>query len=725
MRNLLNINTTKSPIELSYTNNACETNSIELNIYVGKLSNPYIEFSLISGAIENTSILEITDEQINYNIPSSYYLTIGTLKMRVRADDYESDYITFNIPSSLTNDDDICVKIENNNYIIRKINSYKYYDLPIASKNSLGGIIVGDNLEIDSNGVLSSLGGGSTATIEVGTTSTGEAGTNASVTNSGTSSNAILNFVIPKGDKGEQGIQGIQGIQGEVGPQGPKGEQGVQGERGLQGIQGEKGETGEQGPQGPKGADGVTPNIQIGTTETLPQTTPATVTLSGTAENPIFSFGIPQGLQGVMGPRGYKGETGPQGEKGETGETGPQGEVGPQGEKGDTGEQGPQGPQGETGLTPNIQVGTTTTLSAGSQATVTQRGTTENPIFDFGIPKGEDGTGSGSGIEELSGTIYIGDLATGVYIVKTGSEVIYSYDRNDAEYVTKSIKPESSSILNITRTAEADGEGNAWTNLYFSLSGHADYDITETTGDDDCVGTYYGHLMVMKMSSYNADGCTNWVDIVWVPMSKADDSSSGSPVIELSSEDSSNPIVLFNLDEGIYKLYGYVKYYPTYEGTAALTSPTLATVQKSSTTTYIQMLEPYGNKITGYEITESDYKLVEDTVVLYSDETGTNESITLNDDLTKYEYIEIFYYNKNHTGAYSSVKVYEPNGKLVNLSQVVPHKDNSRVYLDGTTLSCSGSSITISNSYNWAYQPSPYVVGDMNVFYITRIIGYK
>lgn len=46
---------------------------------------------------------------------------------------------------------------------------------------------------------------GQAATITVGTTTTGEAGTNASVTNSGTSSNAVFNFTIPQGEKGEQG----------------------------------------------------------------------------------------------------------------------------------------------------------------------------------------------------------------------------------------------------------------------------------------------------------------------------------------------------------------------------------------------------------------------------------------------------------------------------------------------------------------------------------------
>ena len=79
---------------------------------------------------------------------------------------------------------------------------------------------------------------------------------------------------------------------------------------------------------------------------------------------------------------------------------GPQGIQGIQGEKGDKGEpglQGPQGPQGirgiqgENGITPNISIGTVTTLEPNEQATVTKTGTDEEPIFNFGIPKGEKG----------------------------------------------------------------------------------------------------------------------------------------------------------------------------------------------------------------------------------------------------------------------------------------------------------------------------------------------
>lgn len=79
---------------------------------------------------------------------------------------------------------------------------------------------------------------------------------------------------------------------------------------------------------------------------------------------------------------------------------GPQGEQGEQGIQGEQGVQGEQGIPGNDGVTPSLQVGTVTTLPAGSAAAVIRRtGSTDaNPIFDFAIPKGDTGaTGSFSG----------------------------------------------------------------------------------------------------------------------------------------------------------------------------------------------------------------------------------------------------------------------------------------------------------------------------------------
>ena len=73
---------------------------------------------------------------------------------------------------------------------------------------------------------------GPAGTIEIGTVTTGAAGSSATVTNTGTSENAILDFTIPRGATGATGAQGEQGPQGETGATGAQGPQGPQGDPG-------------------------------------------------------------------------------------------------------------------------------------------------------------------------------------------------------------------------------------------------------------------------------------------------------------------------------------------------------------------------------------------------------------------------------------------------------------------------------------------------------------
>jgi len=61
---------------------------------------------------------------------------------------------------------------------------------------------------------------GSSATVNVGTTTTGASGTSAAVTNSGTSPAAVLNFTIPQGPAGPTGPAGAVGPTGPAGPAG-------------------------------------------------------------------------------------------------------------------------------------------------------------------------------------------------------------------------------------------------------------------------------------------------------------------------------------------------------------------------------------------------------------------------------------------------------------------------------------------------------------------------
>ena len=88
------------------------------------------------------------------------------------------------------------------------------------------------------------------------------------------------------------------------------------------------------------------------------------------------------------GTKGDKGDTGEQGPQGVQGVQGIQGEKGDKGDKGDTGN---TGAQGETGATPNLTIGTVTTLDPEDDATATITGTPENPVLNLGIPQGETG----------------------------------------------------------------------------------------------------------------------------------------------------------------------------------------------------------------------------------------------------------------------------------------------------------------------------------------------
>lgn len=96
---------------------------------------------------------------------------------------------------------------------------------------------------------------GKAATIQVGATTTGEPGTEATVQNVGNENAAILNFTIPAG------------------------------------------------AAGPTGA---TPQISV-TVTTLPAGQDVTVQVSGPAEAPTIAFGIPQGQPGERGPQGLQG----------------------------------------------------------------------------------------------------------------------------------------------------------------------------------------------------------------------------------------------------------------------------------------------------------------------------------------------------------------------------------------------------------------------------------
>lgn len=75
-------------------------------------------------------------------------------------------------------------------------------------------------------------------------------------------------------------------------------------EAGPQGVQGERG---PQGATGLEGKDGKSASVKIGKVTTVAPDKEATVTNTGTGNNAIFDFTIPQGKTGEAGPQGKPG----------------------------------------------------------------------------------------------------------------------------------------------------------------------------------------------------------------------------------------------------------------------------------------------------------------------------------------------------------------------------------------------------------------------------------
>lgn len=111
-------------VNIDLTNNSCwgTANAAgadnEINLFIKLLdtlldkTDIQLEFTKPDGALIITDNLSVIDKQVSYEIPFSLYVTEGTLKLRILATGYTSEYINFVISSNLTETDDICVKFD-------------------------------------------------------------------------------------------------------------------------------------------------------------------------------------------------------------------------------------------------------------------------------------------------------------------------------------------------------------------------------------------------------------------------------------------------------------------------------------------------------------------------------------------------------------------------------------------------------------------------------------
>ena len=163
---------------------------------------------------------------------------------------------------------------------------------------------------------------GSTPIVSIGEVTTGDPGTNAQVTDVGTSPNVVLNFTIPKGEKGNDGTPGQPGTSCTHEWDGTNLRITSASGTSSANLKGDPGKDGTNGIDGTDGKDGISPTISIGTVNTVEAGNNAQVTNSGTLTDVILNFSIPRGADGRDGVNGIDGTDGRDGTNGKDGTNG-------------------------------------------------------------------------------------------------------------------------------------------------------------------------------------------------------------------------------------------------------------------------------------------------------------------------------------------------------------------------------------------------------------------
>ena len=174
--------------------------------------------------------------------------------------------------------------------------------------------------------------------------------------------------------------------------------------------------------------------------------------------------------------------------KGAKGDKGDAGAQGIQGAKGDKGDKGEQGLQGIAGTAATIRIGSVYTGEPGTNASVSNSGTSTNAILDFTIPRGNPGSGGGSTVdvdaalsdsslnpvqnkvikEALDGKLGKTETAAAATHDGAGNVIVDTYAKKaDVSGVVKSVndtKPDASG--NVTIAVSGGGvstsESNTW-----------------------------------------------------------------------------------------------------------------------------------------------------------------------------------------------------------------------------------------------------------------------
>lgn len=107
-------------------------------------------------------------------------------------------------------------------------------------------------------------------------------------------------------------------------------------------------------------------------------------------------------------------------------------------------------------------------------------------------------------------------------------------------------------------------------------------------------------------------------------------------------------------------------------------------------------------------------------VLFYSESASAGAITTLSQSAADFDHMRIYFKKVNGHGACSSVDVYQPNGKRVDLTIFEPYTDDELAWFASVTVSISGTSIAVYESANGRISPSPITGGDIEIA-ITRV----
>lgn len=364
-------------------------------------------------------------------------------------------------------------------------------------------------------------------------------------------------------------------------------------------------------------------------------------------------------------------------------------------EKGAKGDPGEPGQPGQDGENATIEIGTTTTGAAGTQASVVNVGTDTHAILNFTIPKGQDGTGGVVGGDMYKAT----------------------YDTNDNGIVDNAEKVNNHSV-------ESDVPANAK---------FTDTTYTAGTGIDITNGVIS-----------NTQTSAEWGNISGTLSSQTD--------LQNALNDKANTNDIPHNTSDLINDSGFLTQHQDISGkqdtlvsgtniktindTSVLGSGNINTKEVAIQTTQPtdgekiwidpnETLNIIGSEITTeYSISDKlgySCNYINDKVGVVLFEGNSTSNITLNDSIFNYKKITIQF--KGNNGSFDSVDYFVTGSITDKINLTTSNYYLGTIYMQSECITISNNKITRSEQKE-AYLSTSVSIHDTNV-YITKVIGYK